>query len=121
MNPRRVHSLFLKHYPKFDWVECEWIHLYRDRSVDRELLLQMLMTISADTLLVHVHRTLEDYLPVDQALEFIASNTCKSTIRITDRAFKNIVVVGSNGVAATWPRCLTRSQLDARVIKRSLA
>jgi hypothetical protein len=113
MNPRRVHSLFLKHYPKFDLVECEWIHLYRDGAIDCELLRQMLSTIGADALLIHLHRKFGDYLPVEQAFEFIVQNMCKGTFRITDRAFTNVVVVGSNGVGATWPRCLTRSQLDA--------
>lgn len=116
MNPRRVHSLFLKHYPRFDFAECEWIHLYGAGFIDSNLLRAMLSTIGADKLLIHVHRKNGDFLPFAQALEFVIENAKKSTIRITDRDFNNFVVVVSNGVAATWPQSLTRSQLDARAI-----
>lgn len=116
MNPRRVHKLFLKHFPELDRVDqvkCEYIHLVRDGVVDRELLQKMLSTIGADELIVHVHRKLGDFLPADQALVFISENVGKGYIRVADRAFTNFVIVIRNGVAATWPRCLTRSEIDA--------
>lgn len=112
MNPRRVHSLVLKHYPRIDLVKCEWIHLFRHGVVDRDLLRKMVSTIGADDFVIHVHRKVGDFLPMEPALDFIAENVGKGYIRIADRAFTGFVLIGNNGVAATWPRCLTRSQIE---------
>ncbi|NIF76170.1 hypothetical protein F3J20_01970 [Paraburkholderia sp. Cy-641] len=111
MNPRRVHSLFLKRYPEVDYVKCEWIHLFRDGVLDRDLLRKMLSTIDAEVLLIHVHRKLGDFLPMEEAQAFISENIGKSYARVADRNFTNVVIIAPNGVAATWPRCLTRSQI----------
>ncbi|WP_143036622.1 hypothetical protein [Paraburkholderia steynii] len=111
MNPRRVHSLFEKHFPKIDLVMCEWIHLFRDGTVDRELLGKILSTIESDCLLIHIRRTIGDFLQSEQALDYIVENVGKSQIRIADRAFNRFVMIASNGVAATWPQCLTRFQI----------
>ncbi|AXF19877.1 hypothetical protein CUJ89_04700 [Burkholderia pyrrocinia] len=112
MNPRRVHSLVLKHYPEIDFVKCEWIHLFRDGAVDRDLLRKMLSTIGADDFIVHVRRKVGDFLPMEAALDFIAENIGKSYIRIADRAFTGFVFIANNSVAATWPQRLTHSQID---------
>jgi hypothetical protein len=106
MNPRRVHSLFNKNYHEIDFAKCEWIHVFRDCRVDRDLLTQMLSTLGDTDLLIHVHRKLGDFLPVDKALGFIVDNIGGGLIRIADRTFTNFVIVAPNGVATTWSRRL---------------
>lgn len=112
MNPRRVHSLYLKHRPDVDLVRCEWIHLLSSGSVDRDLLRNMLSTIGAADVLIHVLRKIGDFLPIELAITFIGEHIGKGQMLVSDRAFTNFVIVGHNGVAATWPRCLTRSRID---------
>ncbi len=112
MNPRRVHSLYLKHRPDVDLVRCEWIHLLSSGSVDRDLLRNMLSTIGAADVLIHVRRKIGDFLPIEPAITFIGEHIGKGQMLVSDRAFTNFVIVGHNGVAATWPQCLTRSRID---------
>jgi hypothetical protein len=72
----------------------------------------MLCAIDAEDLIIHVHRKLGDFLPVEEAHVFISENIGRTYVRVADRTFTNVVIIAPNGVAATWPRCLTRSQID---------
>jgi hypothetical protein len=103
MNPRRVHTLFNKHYPAIDLSKCEWTHIMRDGDVRRELLQEFLRTIETTDFLIHIRRKCGDFLPLAEAMDFVCENVCKGSIRITDRQFQRFVIVASNGVAATWP------------------
>ncbi|HDR9583722.1 TPA: hypothetical protein QDC32_001471 [Burkholderia stabilis] len=107
-----MHSLYLKHRPDVDLVRCEWIHLLSSGSVDRDLLRNMLSTIGAADVLIHVRRKIGDFLPIEPAITFIGEHIGKGQMLVSDRAFTNFVIVGHNGVAATWPQCLTRSRID---------
>jgi hypothetical protein len=102
MNPRRVHTLFKKHCPAIDLASCEWTHIIRDGALQRDLLQQLLATLETMDVLIHVRRKLGDFLPLDEAVDFVCENFGKSSIRITDRNFTRFVIVAQNGVAATW-------------------
>ncbi|WP_175874216.1 hypothetical protein [Burkholderia sp. BCC0397] len=112
MIPRRVHALYLKHRPDVDLVKCEWIHLLSTGSVDRDLLWKMLSTIGSADVVIHVRRKIGDFLPIEPAIAFIGEHIGKGQMLVSDRAFTNFVIVAHNGVAATWPQCLTRSRID---------
>ncbi|WP_412024313.1 hypothetical protein [Burkholderia cepacia] len=112
MNPRRVHTLYLRHRPDVDLVKCEWIHLLSSGSIDRDLLRKMLSTIGDADVVIHVRRKIGDCLPIEPAITFIGENIGKGQMLVSDRAFTNFVVVAHNGVAATWPQCLTRGRID---------
>ncbi|VWC53103.1 MULTISPECIES: hypothetical protein [Burkholderia] len=112
MNPRRVHSLYLRHCPEVQLVKCEWIHLLTTGSVDRDVLRKMLSTIGAVEVLIHVRRKIGDFLPIEPAITFIGEHIGKGQMLVSDRAFTHFVIVAHNGVAATWPQCLTRSRIE---------
>ena len=100
MNPRRVHELMLKHFPKFDSVDCEWINV-ADRAGPRTALIEGMLAeyIPASEVVVEVHRKLGAFLPKSEALAFICEHLGKGDIRVADRQFESFVVVMKNGVA----------------------
>jgi hypothetical protein len=103
MNSRRVHTLFLKHYPVIALVDCEWVHIMREGMPCRDMIDERLAFLNVPQVLIHVHRKLGDFLPPELATDFICDNVGHANIRVTDRDFSRFVIVAHNGVAATWP------------------
>lgn len=104
MNSRRVHVLMKEHFPLIDVVNHTWINLLeRDGTVRTSSLAALIDgNITADELLIQVHRKLGDFLPKENALKFIGEHIGQGEIRITDRSFQGFVVVAINGTATGW-------------------
>jgi hypothetical protein len=104
MNPRRVHELMLKHFPRFAAVDLAWKNFVeRDGSIRRDELLAMIDTyIQADEVLVEVNRKTGGFLSKKELLEFIRDYMGQGTIRMMDRDYSGFVVLAASGVAAGW-------------------
>jgi len=103
MNPRRVHALFLKHYPDIALANCEWVHIMQDGMPCRDMINERLSALKASEVLIHVQRKLGNFLPLALATDFICEKVGQANICITDRTFSRFVIVAQNGVATTWP------------------
>lgn len=103
MNPRRVHHLIRDGFPELNAISREWILVADQSGLRRQRLVELLKTfISADEVLVEVNRKLGDYLPIEEAVDFVAEHIGQGNIRLADRLFKGFVYVASNGVATGW-------------------
>ncbi len=103
MNPRRVHALFLRHYPDIALVSCEWTHIIQDGKPCTDMINEGLSSLKVSEVLVHVHRKLGNFLPLSLATNLIYENVGQANIRIADRDFSRFVIVAQNGVMTTWP------------------
>jgi len=105
MNPRRVHDLMRQSFPPVDLVAHDWINVCEVTGLSISRFQDLLdRHISADHLLVEVHRKLGAFLSRQEAIDFVAAHAGQGQIRITDREFKSFVVLAINGVAAGWRR-----------------
>jgi hypothetical protein len=112
MNPRRVHRLMRHHFPLADSVKLDWILIADVGSIRLKKLQELIDAhIHSSELLVEIHRKLGDFLPKQQALDFIVPYIAKSQIKITDRSFTGFVFVAINGVAAGWSS-ISKSEND---------
>jgi hypothetical protein len=103
MNPRRVLELMRSHFPAFEAADRDWTNVAGPEGVDLQLLSSIVdQHIGAAEVLIEVHRKEGALLPRSEAAAYIASHLGEGTIRIADRAFRSVVVVALNGVAAGW-------------------
>lgn len=103
MNPRRVHELLRKHFPPIEHATREWKLVPDERDAQLTMLSALLSTyISAQEVVIEVHRKLGTFISLAEAPSFIASHIGQGEIRIADRAFTSFVVVAINGVATGW-------------------
>jgi len=105
MNPRRIHDLMRQNFPPVDLAAHDWTNVCEVAGLSVSRFQDLLdRHISADHLLVEVHRKLGAFLPRQEAIDFVAAHVGHGQIRITDRDFKSFVVLAVNGVAAGWGR-----------------
>lgn len=103
MNPRRVHELMRQHFPAVDAVSREWMNVVGTEGLREPELRRLLERfISADFVLIEVHRKLGSYLGREEAIQFSAAHLGEGEIHIADRDFRGFVVIGLNGVATGW-------------------
>lgn len=103
MNPRRVHELMRSRFPAFNAADHEWTNIAERAGPNVPLLEAIIaMYVAAPEVLVEVHRKEGAFLPLKDAVSYIASHVGEGNIRITDREFTSFVVVAANGVATGW-------------------
>jgi len=114
MNPRRVHELVRKHFPPIEHVTREW-KVVPDEKDARLTMLSTLLSayISAQEVVIEVHRKLGTFISVNEAPSFIALHIGRGEIRIADREFTSFVVVAINGVATGWHAMANNSSQPA--------
>ena len=109
MNPRRVHELMRSSFPSEE-TEQDWINVADSNGAIQSRIARLVEeNISADVLLVEVHRKLGSLLPKSEALQFVYKHILKGRIRITSRDFSGFVVIEVNGVAKGWRKPIAKS------------
>jgi hypothetical protein len=93
----------LRHFPTFDSAAHDWRLLMRDASCPPQYVLAFLAEVfPPEPVLVEVHRTVGEFLPLGAAAEFIAPHVGKAHTRIANRSFTTLAVIASPGVATSW-------------------
>lgn len=103
MNPRRVHQLIRENFPELEAAKHEWVNV-ADASGPRSEVIRQLFEqhVSSNEALVEVNRKLGDFLPKEEALQFVATHLCEGVIRVANREFSGFMVIAANGVATAW-------------------
>ena len=110
MNARRVHELMRENFPELDLAAHDWINVADSSGLDQTRFQGMLNHwITADEVLIEVHRKLGVLLAKSAAAAFAGEHLGKGHMKIADRDFSSFVVLASNGVAAGWRRTANNS------------
>ena len=103
MNARRVHELMRKHFPAYEIVAMEWTNV-AERDGPNVRLLEALVAkhVSAEEVLVEVHRKLGGLVPRSELVPYLVAHYGQGGIRVADRGFTSFLVVTHNGVVTGW-------------------
>jgi hypothetical protein len=103
MNPRRIHELMLARFPDYRAVDHEWINVCPGSGADENIVASVLQKyFESPEVLIEVRRKVGAFLPLGQAISYIATHVGKGEIRVADRDFCSFAVFASNGVATGW-------------------
>ncbi|WP_157615489.1 hypothetical protein [Rhizobacter sp. Root404] len=113
MNPRRVHDLMRRYFPKIDGAEHEWVVVVDEAGLRREVLEALLgKIVPAEELIVEVHRKIGGMVPRAAAIAMVAKHVGRGDIRIADRKFTGFLVVLRSGVATGWTEINADAEID---------
>ena len=90
-------------FPVFTAVEHDWTVLAHGDATDIDRIVAFLQTNFSDSdVVVHISRKVGGLMPIKEAAQLIKSAVGKAEVRVANRAFTELAVVGQPGVGTAW-------------------